>query len=318
MTAYIIRRVLQIIPVILIATFVVFMVIDFIPGDPAQSLVGQDATPEQLQVIREDMGLDKPILQRYASWLFNMVRGDMGKSLISRAQVSQLIGFALPATLLLTLGVIAVALVIGIPLGVLLAYRHGTILDVAVTVFQGFLLALPNFWLGILLILLFSVQLRWLPSTGYIPFFENPLLAIKFLILPVISLGARLTAEISRFVKHTVLDTLKEDYVRTARAKGIPMGKILFKHVLRNALVPITAMIGVRFGALLGGTVIVETVFSWPGMGRLILQAVGNRDYPVMLAGLVILIVMFVTINLVTDLLYGRIDPRISIEGSAT
>ena len=317
MRAYIVRRVFQAIPVILIATFVVFMTVHFIPGDPALMLVGEDATPELLEEIREEMGLNKPLLQRYASWLFNMVRGDMGKSLLSRMQVSQLIGFALPATMLLTLAVIIVALVIGIPLGILLAYKNGTTFDVVVTVFQGVLLALPNFWLGILLILIFSVELRWLPSTGYIPFFENPLLAIKFLILPVIALGSRLTAEISRFVKHSMLETLKEDYVRTARAKGIPMVKILFKHVLRNALVPITSMIGVRFGALLGGTVIVETVFSWPGIGRLIVQAVGNRDYPVMLAGLVILIVMFVIVNLATDLLYGKIDPRISIEGGA-
>ena len=317
MVTYIARRFLQAIPVLLIASFVIFLMIHMIPGDPALALAGLDATPEQVNHIRQAMGLNRPLYEQYGAWFLNFIQGNMGKSLISKMPVAKLIGLALPATILLTFSVLVVSLLVGIPLGVLLASRNKSALDVTATAFLGIILAVPNFWLGILLILIFSVRLGIAPSSGYIPFLENPVQSIRFLILPMIALGSRLTAEIARFVKNSVLDTFKEDFVRTAKAKGLPLKKILYKHVLRNALVPIVAMVGTRFGRLLGGTVIVETVFAWPGLGRLMVHAVAARDYPLVQGSLLILVFMFILVNLVTDLLYGIIDPRISMEGKS-
>jgi peptide/nickel transport system permease protein len=317
MLTFIARRLLQAIPVLIIASLVIFLMIHMIPGDPALTLAGQDADPEQVAAIREAMGLNRPLPVQYGTWMLNMLRGNMGKSLISKMPVSTLIGFAFPATILLTLAVVFTAIVVGIPFGVFLARKNKTPLDMSATAVLGVILAIPNFWLGIILILVFSVRLGIAPSSGYVPFFTNPIQSIRFLILPVIALGARLTAEITRFAKNSVLDTFKEDFVRTAKAKGLPVNKILFKHVLRNALVPIVAMVGTRFGRLLGGTVIVETVFAWPGLGRVIVQAVAARDYPLVQGGLLILIVMYILVNLSTDLLYGVIDPRISVEAKS-
>jgi len=314
MLTYVARRFLQAIPVLIIASLVIFLMIHMIPGDPAMTLAGMDADPEQVEAIREAMGLNRSLPQQYGTWMWNILRGNMGKSLISKMPVLRLITLALPATVLLTFAVVVFAVVIGIPLGVLLARKNGSPFDMSMTAGLGVILAIPNFWLGILLILVFSVRLGIAPSSGYVPFLANPIQSIRFLVLPVIALGSRLTAEITRFVKNSVLDTFREDFVRTARAKGLSLNKILYKHVLRNALVPILAMVGTRFGRLLGGTVIVETVFAWPGLGRLIVQAVAARDYPLVQGGLLVLIIMYILVNLTTDLLYGVIDPRISLE----
>jgi peptide/nickel transport system permease protein len=289
-----------------------------VPGDPAQMLAGPNAPPEVVDALKEQMGLDKPIVIQYFTWLANIVKGNMGKSMISGMSVDYLIGLALPATLQLTFAVLILAIVIAIPLGILGALRNKKPIDYVINTYLGLSLALPNFWLGILLILIFSVQLGIMPSSGYVPLLDNPLQSLYFLILPAVALGNRLTAEITRFVKNSVMDTFREDFIRTAKAKGLSNNKIVFKHVLRNALIPIITMIGMRFGRLLGGAVVVETVFSWPGIGRLIVQAIGNRDYPLVQGSLLIVMIMFIVVNLITDLLYGVIDPRISLESEGT
>lgn len=315
MHVYIIRRLLQVIPVVLVTSFLVFMLLHMIPGDPAQMLAGPNATDDVVEALRSQMNLDRSVPVQYGTWLANLVRGDMGRSLISNLPVSQLIGRALGATLQLASAVLILAVLISIPLGVAGAAFNGRGPDHVINGYVGISLALPNFWLGILLILVFAVQLRWLPSSGYANLFRDPLRAIPLLILPTIALGNRITAEITRFVKNSMLETFKEDFVRTARAKGVPYRSILFKHVLRNALIPVVTMIGLRFGRLLGGAVVVETVFAWPGIGRLIVQSIGNRDYPLVQGSLMVVVLLFITINLVTDILYGVIDPRISIGG---
>lgn len=318
MSTYIIRRILQAIPVIIVASFVIFILMHIVPGDPAQMLAGPNAPPEVVDALKEQMGLDKPIVIQYFTWLANIVKGNMGKSMISGMSVDYLIGLALPATLQLTFAVLILAIVIAIPLGILGALRNKKPIDYVINTYLGLSLALPNFWLGILLILIFSVQLGIMPSSGYVPLLDNPLQSLYFLILPAVALGNRLTAEITRFVKNSVMDTFREDFIRTAKAKGLSNNKIVFKHVLRNALIPIITMIGMRFGRLLGGAVVVETVFSWPGIGRLIVQAIGNRDYPLVQGSLLIVMIMFIVVNLITDLLYGVIDPRISLESEGT
>jgi peptide/nickel transport system permease protein len=318
MHTYIIRRILQAIPVIIVASFVIFILMHLVPGDPAQMLAGPNAPPEVVDALRERMNLDKPLVIQYFSWLANIFKGNMGKSMISGMSVNFLIGLALPATLQLTIAVLVLSIAIAIPLGILGAVRNKKPIDYVINTYLGLSLALPNFWLGILLILVFSVQLRVMPSSGYVPLLENPLQSLYFLVLPAIALGNRLTAEITRFVKNSVMDTFREDYIRTAKAKGLSHRKIVYKHVLRNALIPIITMIGMRFGRLLGGAVVVETVFSWPGIGRLIVQAIGNRDYPLVQGSLLIVMIMFILVNLVTDVLYGVIDPRISLESEGT
>lgn len=318
MHTYIIRRIFQAIPVIIVASFVIFILMHLVPGDPAQMLAGPNAPPEVVDALRERMNLDKPLVIQYFSWLANIFKGNMGKSMISGMSVNFLIGLALPATLQLTIAVLVLSIAIAIPLGILGAVRNKKPIDYVINTYLGLSLALPNFWLGILLILVFSVQLRVMPSSGYVPLLENPLQSLYFLVLPAIALGNRLTAEITRFVKNSVMDTFREDYIRTAKAKGLSHRKIVYKHVLRNALIPIITMIGMRFGRLLGGAVVVETVFSWPGIGRLIVQAIGNRDYPLVQGSLLIVMIMFILVNLVTDVLYGVIDPRISLESEGT
>ena len=313
MHVYIIRRLLQAIPVVIITTLLVFMLIHMVPGDPAQMLAGPNATDDVVEGLRSRMNLDQPLPIQYGTWITNLMQGDMGTSLISRVPVAQLIGRSLGATLQLTFAVLILAIFIAVPLGVVAAAFNGRAIDHAINGYVGLSLALPNFWFGILLILIFAVQLRWLPSSGYANLFEDPARAIPLLILPTLALGNRIAAEITRFVKNSMLETFHEDFVRTAKAKGVSHRKILFKHVLRNALIPVVTMIGLRFGRLLGGAVVVESVFAWPGIGRLIVQAIGNRDYPLVQGSLMIVVLLFIGINLLTDVLYGVLDPRISL-----
>ena len=314
MFSFITKRITQVIPVLIAASFIIFLMVRALPGDPALMYAGPDATDEMVEALRLRMGLDKPILQQYLIWLVNSFKGDFGKSMISGMQVSFLLSRAIPATLILTFTVLFFSVFIAIPLGIISAIKDKKFIDGAIDTYVAISLALPNFWLGILLILLFSVKLSLLPSSGYTPLSENFAESIRYLILPAVALGNRLTAEITRFVKSSILETFKEDFIRTAKAKGLGIYRLTFQHVLRNALIPIVTMIGMRFGRLLGGAVIVETVFSWPGVGRLIANAIGQRDYPMIQAGLMFVILIYIIINLCTDLLYGIIDPRISLD----
>jgi peptide/nickel transport system permease protein len=314
-SAFLIRRLLEAIPVIFLATIAIFLGIRLIPGDPAIILAGQDATPETLTAIRKANGLDQPLPVQYVIWLNNAVHADFGVSFFTKTPVATLMAQRAPATLELGLAAMILSMALALPTGIVAAVRQHRPIDWLISGFNGLAVAVPSFWLGILAILLFSLALGWLPPGGRGDFTRDPLLELKFLLLPAITLALPGVAALSRLVKASMLEVLADDYVRTARAKGVAEQGVVVRHALRNGLVPVVTLLGLQFGRLLGGAVITESVFSWPGLGRLIRDAIGNRDYAVVQACLLLLVVTFIVINLLTDVLYGVIDPRIRLAG---
>jgi len=313
MTAYIFRRILQTIPVLVLTSFCVFLLLHLVPGDPALVLAGTDATADVIEAVRKDLGLDQPLPIQYLKWVEHVLRGDLGKSYVTKLPTWDLIMLKLPATLELTVTAFVLALLIAVPTGILAAVRQRRPTDLAISTFTAVGLAVPNFWVGILFILLFALALGWLPPGGRVEFGRAPLLALKHLILPALTLAIPQSAIFSRFLRAAVVDVSQEDYVRTARAKGVRERLVVSRHVVRNALIPVVTVLGMHFGRLLGGAVIIESVFAWPGVGRLMLQAIGDRDYTVVQGGLLLLVSTFVLINLLTDLSYGFLDPRIRL-----
>jgi peptide/nickel transport system permease protein len=312
---YIVRRILEAVPVLVLSTVVIFLGLRLIPGDPAVRLAGQDATPEQLAAIRAVNGLDQPLPVQYLRWLGNVVRGDLGVSFFTRAPVAQLIVQRLPATLELALAALLVSILLALPTGILAAVRQHSPVDWLISSLNGLAVAVPSFWLGILAILLFALELGWLPPGGRGEWMRDPGAALRFLLLPAVTLALPQAASLSRLVKASLLDVLREDYVRTARAKGVSHKWVVWRHAMRNALVPVVTVLGLQFGRLLGGAVITESVFSWPGLGRLIRDSIANRDYAVIQACLLMLVLVFILVNLLTDISYGLLDPRIRLTG---
>ena len=315
MLIFILRRVLQAIPVVFLASVGVFLLLHLLPGDPAQVLAGTDTSPATLEAIREDMGLNEPLPVQYLVWLQHVLRGDLGKSILSKIPVSQLMGQRLPATLELAVAGEILTVLIGLPLGILAAIKQRSKADWGITGFISLGLAVPNFWLGILLIILFAVILGWMPPGGRGDFSRDPLTALKFIALPAFTLALPAAMNLSRLTKASVLEVLYEDYVRTAWAKGLASRSVIMIHVLRNALIPVVTAVGLEFGRLLGGALIVESVFTWPGLGTLMLTSINNRDYAIVQAGLLLLVMVFITVNLLTDIAYGFLDPRIRLSG---
>ncbi len=314
MLRYIARRLSQLIPVLLLASILVFLLLRWIPGDPAMILAGSEATPAMVSAVRADMGLDRPIAVQYAIWAVHVIHGDFGKSFISGQPVLHLIKRRLPASVELAAAAAAISVLMALPLGVLAAVRQRSVFDYLVTALNGIALALPNFWLGILVVLLFALKLKLLPSFGWRDPFTDPVNGLKHLILPAVTLSLHITAVLSRFTRTTVLEVLRQDFVRTGRAKGLGERRLVLRHVLRNALIPVLTVLGIQFGQMLGGVVVVEAIFSWPGIGQLILQAVLNRDYTVVQGALLVSVGLFLLVNLATDITYGFIDPRIRVE----
>lgn len=314
MTRYLAQRLAQLLPVLLIASFLVFVLLHLVPGDPALILAGGDADAQTLAAVRRDFGLDRPLLVQYGLWLEHVVRGDLGKSMISRFPVGRLLGLAFPASLELAVAAILIAVAVGIPVGVWAAVRQGTRTDVVLTGLTSVALGVPSFWFGILLVILFALVLGWLPPSGRVPLLANPAVAARFLTLPAITLALHILAQLTRFTKSAMLEVLQEPYVRTARAKGLAERVVIARHALRNALLPVVTVLGIQFGRLLGGSVIVEAIFGWPGVGRLVLQSVGNRDYPVVQGALLAFVGVAVMINLLTDVAYATLDPRIRFD----
>jgi peptide/nickel transport system permease protein len=308
---FILHRLAQAIPVLMLSTIGVFLLLHQLPGDPALVLAGPDAPPEAIAAIRQDMGLDQPLAVQYVVWLGHVVRGDMGKSLASKLPVSQLISQRAPATLELALAAEVLTILIALPLGTISAVKQRTRTDWGISSFVSLGLAIPNFWLGILLIILFAIALGWLPPGGRGDFTRDPSLALKFLALPAFTLALPAAMNLSRLTKASVLEVLYEDHVRTALAKGLTDRAVVVTHVVRNALVPVVTAIGLEFGRLLGGAIVVESVFAWPGLGTLMLTSIGNRDYAIVQAGLLLLVGTFIVVNLATDIAYGFLDPRI-------
>jgi peptide/nickel transport system permease protein len=299
------------VPVLLIVSVVVFSIIHLIPGDPAEIIAGSNASDEMLAALRRQYGLDQPIWVQYFIWLGNILRGNLGNSIINGFPVNELIAQRVPATIELAIAAAIIGALIALPLGIIAALRPGSIIDLITTLFSALSFAVPGFWLAILLILLFSLQLKLLPPSGRPEFSEQPVEHLKALILPALTLGIAMAAKLTRYLRSSMLDALDQDYTRTARSKGLKENLVVVRHVLRNSLIPVITVFGLQIGDLLSGAIIIESIFAWPGVGRLTIQAIGWRDYSILQASVMFIVLAFLVVNLITDLTYGFLDPRI-------
>jgi peptide/nickel transport system permease protein len=313
MFRFVVRRLILSIPILLLVSIMVFGLIHLIPGDPARVILGQEATPEAIAGLRRELGLDRPLVIQYLTWLGNVLRGDLGRSLADRSPVIDQIKLRLPVTLELTIGTFIVALLIALPAGILSATRRGSVVDYASTLVALGGLSIPSFWLAIMFILFFAVRLRWLPASGYVPFTEDPRANLAAMILPMVATGIRESAALTRMLRSGMLEVLNADYVRTARSKGLSEWLVVIRHALRNALVPLVTSAGLLLAGLLGGLVITETIFAIPGFGRLIVEAIYQRDFVTVQGAVLVSALLVVVINLVVDLIYALIDPRIRL-----
>ena len=311
MSAFLVRRLLTTLLVALGVTFVTFLIIQLVPGDPARIILGINADQAKVAELRHIMGLDRPLLAQYGTWLWSLLHGDLGESYITGQSVMEAVLERLPRTLTLAGAALLIALLIALPLGIISAVRPRSPMDYSAMLFSQVGVSIPDFWMGIMLILIFSLTLRWLPPSGYVALTEDPVEWLRHLILPAVTVGIISGSVITRFVRSSMLETLHQDYVRTARSKGLGEPRIVSHHVLKNAFIPVITVIGLQLAALLGGVVIVEVIFAWPGVGRLALDAVQRRDYPMVQGAVLFIALSFAVINLVVDLLYAYLDPRI-------
>jgi peptide/nickel transport system permease protein len=313
--AYIARRLLQAVPVLLLLTFLVFSLQLMLPGDPVTELIGtsggQALTPQQIAIYRKELRLDQPIPVQYAHWLSRVAQGDLGKSIKSQRPITTELRARIPVTLQLGLAALFLAIVVSFPVGVLAAVYSNTLLDRVITVVSIAGVSIPNFFLGILLIILFAVKLRWLPASGFTEITSDPAKAIRLLILPAFVLSAGGIGGLTRFIRSSLLEVLRTDYVRTARAKGLPGRRVVWIHALKNGMLPVATIVGLQIGFLLAGAVIVEQIFAIPGIGRFVIAGLSDKDFPVV-QGCVLLIGICVLLSsLLTDLAYAVLDPRI-------
>ncbi len=305
------KPVVSIVVTLLLATFISFMLIQLVPGDPATAIAGENATPERLAQIRSDLGLDKPVLQQYGTWVWNALHGDFGRSLYNGQDVSTQIAERMPTTVQIVVMAILVALVIGVPIGIIAALRQGRFLDRCLTGLSTLGIAVPNFWLGMILVSVFALKLGWFPAGGFSGISQGLGDFLKSAILPAITLGAAGVAEVARQLRSSLIDVMATDYMRTARAKGLPRRVVVLRHAVRNAMVTMVTILGLLVSRLVGGTVVVETVFAIPGLGSLVVNAVEQRDYPVIQAVVLVLALIVLVVNALVDVAYRRIDPRI-------
>jgi peptide/nickel transport system permease protein len=301
--SFLARRLLLAVPVLLGVATLVFSLIHMIPGDPAQAMLGETASPADIAALRGKLGLDRPLLEQYGAFLGGLARGDLGTSLRTGEPVARQIWERVPATIELAAAAMVFAIGVAIPLGVLAAVRRGTSIDFASMGLALTGISVPNFWLGPVLAIVFSVWLQWLPVSGRGTW--------AHLVLPAVSLGAGLAAILARMTRATLLEELREPYVQAARARGASAPRAVLRHALRSGLIPIVTIIGLQFGTVLTGAVITETIFAWPGIGRLLIQSIGFRDYPVVQGCILLIAVTYMVVNLITDLTYGALDPRI-------
>ncbi|HYM71315.1 MAG TPA: ABC transporter permease [bacterium] len=311
MLRYVGARVLQAVPVLFLVSVLVFSIIHLTPGDPATVLLGPNALPDQIRQVRGELGLDRPLPVQYALWIGRVARGDLGRSYLNGFPVVRLLERAWPVTLSLAVGALVVALALAVPLALLAVRYRRTWLDHAAATFVAVAYATPTFWVAILLVFVLSIRLRWLPPSGYAAPWETPADAARLLLMPSIALGLGVAAILARFLRATLLEELAREYVRTARAKGLGERGVLFRHAARNALVPVVTVLGLQFGTFMGGAVLTEAIFGMPGIGRLLWNSVLSRDYTVIQATVLVTTVVFVLVNLLTDLCYGLLDPRI-------
>ncbi len=305
------QRLIGSIPILVIVSLITFAMIHLIPGDPATAIAGLSATSEQIANIRHDLGLDEPLLAQLGHWYLNLARGDLGRSLLLGQPVLDATMLRLPVTLALSAYALVLTLVLGLGSGIIAALRQNTIIDQCAMMFAMIGISLPNFYLGLLMIVVFAVHLGWLPTGGYVPFSEDPLGWLATSTMPAISLALLLTGLLARITRSTMLEVLRQDYIRTARAKGLSERKVVMKHALANALIPITTVIGIVISLLISGSVVTESLFSIPGIGQLLTQAVLNRDYPMVQGGLMITTTLLVLVNIGVDVCYALLDPRV-------
>jgi len=308
---YISRQLLLSIPTILLLTLFVFAIIYLIPGDPAESLLGQSASPEAIEAFRRKMNLDDPFVVQYLGWLGRLLRGNLGYSVRTFQPVSPAIASRLPVTLQLAVYSVILSLVMGLPIGVLAAIRRNTVWDLVVQVIAMTGLSTPSFFLAILCILFFSLKLGVLPAAGYVSPFEDALGSLRALLLPAFSLGFIMMGSVSRMTRSAMIDVLGEDYVRTARAKGLAETTVVYRHALKNALIPVVTLVGLRLGGILGGTIIIESIFGLPGIGRLMIDNIYGHDFPMVQGVLLFLAVARLAVNLLTDIVYAILDPQV-------
>lgn len=311
MAVHILRRLLQAIPVVLFSSIIVFSILQLVPGDPATNLAGPDATDEDVQIIRERLGLDRPIAEQYLRWIGNAARGDLGDSFRNSRSVSELLRGAMAPTLELTLIAFALELSLGVVFGVMAGTHLRSGWDWALSAFTMFGIAIPHFVLGLVFIYIVSFRLDLLPIGGRVALTADPIEGLKYLVLPAIVLGLTGAAVLARFVRTSIAQVMNQDYIRTARAKGLASRAVVIRHGLRNGLVPVVTVMALQFAALLTGSVVVENVFSRPGVGRLVVSAIQARDYPIVQGALLFLVFGFIMINLLADIMYGVLDPRI-------
>ena len=312
MTRYILRRLVIMVPVAFLASVMLFILLKLTPGDPVLILLGERATAQNYEALRHDLGLDQPYPVQYLAWVGHVAQGDFGKSLRNGAPVKGEIQSRLPATLQLGVTALLLGVVVALPLGVLSAVFRRSPLGFFASAFSQVGVAIPGFFVGLVLIYVFALQLRWFPPGSYTSFTDNPAEWFKRLVLPAITLSLFGAATQTRFIRSGLLDTLHQDYIRTARAKGFSDAAVILGHALRNALIPSVTLLGLQVGAILEGAFIVESVFAWPGIGRLAVQSLGARDYPIVQAVVLLAVFVFLTANLLVDIAYAYLDPRIS------
>jgi len=311
MLNYVIGRLLQAVPVLVLASIAVFLILRLIPGDPADILAGEDASPAEVDEIRDQLGLKDPIPVQYARWIGDLAKGDLGISLRTGVAVTELLKLSLPPTIELAIASYVIALVLGIPLGTIAGVKPRSVWDWGLSLFTISTLGVPNFLLGVLLLWVFAVNLGWFPASGRVSFLDDPLTSLKYLALPAFALGTGLAAVLARYTRTTVQAAMGQDYIRTARAKGLRSHNVIIRHALRNSLIPIVTIVALQLGNIMAGAVVIERVFTRPGLGRLVVDAILNRDYIIVQSTLLILVVIFVAVNLVADLAYGLLDPRV-------
>jgi peptide/nickel transport system permease protein len=313
MARYLATRLISLVPILFGTSVVAFLLIRLVPGDPAIALLGMEADPRSLAALRQQLALDQPIVVQYATWLGHILTGDFGRSIQGGRAVFPLLIGALAPTALLSAAALVISLAIAIPAGIVAAVSRNSGADYTASLLALCGLSLPSFWLGILLILAFSIYLPLFPASGYVSPWVDPVAHLRHLVLPALTLGAALAAATMRMTRAAMLEVLRADYVRTARAKGLSRRRVIWVHALRNARIPIVTLLGIQLGQLLGGVVITETVFSWPGIGKLTVDAIFARDYPVVQGAVLLTATLFVLINLLTDLVYTVLDPRVRL-----
>lgn len=312
--AFVARRLIVVLPTFLLSVSLIFFMMTLVPSDPATIMLGSEATEEMIQDLRHRLGLDRPIYVRYIDWLSNLLRGEFGMSYRTRANINELILDAMPKTITISLFSLLISILIAIPVGIMAALKRDKIPDLVVSIACFLGVSTPGFWLGMMMLYLFSVQWGILPSAGFVNPLQNPIEGIRHLIMPSLMLGIIQASYLARMTRSSMLEVMRQDYINTARAKGLPERVVIYKHALKNALIPVVTIVGFQIGGLLGGSVITETIFTIQGIGRLLFWAVMERDYPVVQACAVVIVSVYIFVNFAVDILYMYLNPKMRYE----